>query len=104
MNFQDYAHISDEEIAQDIADTESEIAKMQMDVTYFESTPQHSVERKWNHIRASARRTGIAEREAFVGKLRAIQNFRAAKTLASGGATQNQPPTPPVSGTAGVSK
>jgi len=76
MNFEDFAHIPDSELAQDIADTESEIRQMREEITHFESTPQHSVERRWNLIRASARKTGIAEREAFLEKLRAIQNFR----------------------------
>ena len=66
-------HISNAEIEQDIADTEYEIAVMQQEIAAFEMMPQcESVEFRMAQLRASARRYGITERNAFIAKLRAI--------------------------------
>lgn len=65
-----HEHIPTAEIEQDIADTEREIAQMEQEATWLEATPGR--EARWNDMRASARRSGIKERQEFIAKLRAI--------------------------------
>lgn len=64
--------ITNAEIERDILETEQEIALMDGEATALELTPMGSPDAKLAHFRASARRSGIAERQAFVAKLRAL--------------------------------
>jgi len=70
------AHISDEEILHDIEDTTREIAEMEIEAEHLEQTPLSMRDARWDHMRASARRTGIAERKEFVAKLQKLYNLR----------------------------
>lgn len=76
-----YAHISDDEIAKDIADTEAEIAgyeaTQRAERQIAESHPSE-MDRRLYDFKASARPAQIAERQAFVAFLRRIQTARAA--------------------------
>jgi hypothetical protein len=67
-----HAHIPTAEVEQDIVDTEQEIAVMEGELRAFEMVPHGSTEYKMAQFRASARREGIKQRQAFIGKLRAI--------------------------------
>lgn len=71
-------HIPTEEILKDIADTEREIAEMEVEAAHLEQTPLSMRDARWDHMRASSRRSGIEQRHAFIGKLRAILTERAA--------------------------
>ncbi len=66
------AHISTAEIEQDILETEREIAQAEREAEHLERTPDSMREARWDHMRASARRSGIAERKEFIAKLKAI--------------------------------
>lgn len=70
------AHIPTAEIEQDILDTEREIAMMEREAEHLAQTPHSMREAKWDHMRASARRSGIAQRKEFVEKLRAVLRER----------------------------
>lgn len=73
------AHIPTSEIEQDILDTELEIAQMEQEAEHLSQTPDSMREARWNHMRASARRTGIQERREFIAKLKQILAERAAE-------------------------
>ena len=68
------------EIKQDILDTQNEIIQMEKEAEHLETTPMGMQETRWNHMRASARRTGIEERKAFIKKLEAILEVRKVET------------------------
>ena len=83
---QKHAHISSEEIKQDIADTEAEIVTMEREITAYRLLGD-----RWSHMRAecwtwdrrviqalNARVTGIQERQTFIAKLQAILDERKA--------------------------
>ena len=69
-------HISTEEILQDIADTEAEIVTMEAEADHLEKTPHGTADAKINHMKASARRTGIKERRVFIADLKSILAYR----------------------------
>jgi len=73
------AHIPTAEIEQDILETEREIAQMQLEVEHLSATPNHMREARWDHMRAEARRSGIKERQEFIGKLKLILEGRDGK-------------------------
>jgi len=64
------------EIENDILETEREIAAMTTEADWLEKTPMTDRDAKWNHMRASARRSGIEERKDFIKKLQAILESR----------------------------
>jgi hypothetical protein len=64
-------HIPNWEIKQDIVDTEREIEIMRREIIGLEMMSD-----KMSWMRASARKTGVAEREAFVLKLKDILKER----------------------------
>lgn len=70
------AHIPDEEILKDIADTEAEILQMEREAEHYSQTPYSAPTARLDHMRAEARRSGIKERQELVGKLRAILDYR----------------------------
>lgn len=70
------AHIPSDEIEKDILDTQAEIARMEMEAQYLEKTPLSMPDARLNHMKAEARRTGIKEREEFIGKLQRILDLR----------------------------
>lgn len=65
------AHISTEEIKQDISDTLYEIRTMQKEIDAFEMLGD-----KMSRFKADSRRHGIQERKAFVIKLERILELR----------------------------
>jgi len=69
-------HIPTAEIIADIQATEAEIVWMEREAEHFERTPMSLPHARWDHMRASARRTGIAERKAFVSKLNHLLELR----------------------------
>ena len=71
--------ITNEEILKDIADTEAEIVQMTQEAEHLEITPHGLPSVRWNHMRASVRRNGIAERQKFIAKLRKILEERGAR-------------------------
>src|SRR5690348_2321747 len=80
-----YADISDEEIAQDIRDTEREIANYALQKQAEETiaaTSEHPHERKMAAFKASARPGMMRERQDFVDFLRRIQAARSAFVVA----------------------
>jgi len=72
----DNAHISSEDIMQDIAETEKEVVQMTEDIAYFEKTPHHNRDYRWNHMRLEHRKSGIKEREEFIKKLEHLLELR----------------------------
>jgi hypothetical protein len=74
------AHITDAELAEDLADTEAEIARMTQEAEAWEKLPRLP-EHRWDHMKADARREGVKERAAFCEKLRRIQRIRAEQAL-----------------------
>ena len=70
------AHIPDSEVWQDIADTEREIEQMTLEAEHLEKTPLSLPTAKMDHIRASARRSGIESRKQFIEKLRKLMALR----------------------------
>jgi hypothetical protein len=72
----DNAHIPTSEIEQDIRDTEEEITTMEKEAEHLEQTPLSMRDARWDHMRASARRTGITERKEFIEKLKVILEAR----------------------------
>ncbi len=73
------AHVSDDEIAQDIADTEREISQYravgEAEAGIARAHPDQN-ERRMADFRARARPEQIAQREAFVAYLRRLQVAR----------------------------
>lgn len=67
----DSAHISTEEIMQDIQDTQHEIDTMTREIEGF-----RLLRDKMSYFRADARITGIKERKAFIEKLNGILSER----------------------------
>lgn len=65
------AHIPTEEILQDIADTQHEIATMKREVEGLRMMSD-----RMSYFRADARVTGIKERETFIAKLHGILRER----------------------------
>lgn len=79
------AHISDAQIAVDIADTEAEIANLRRLQAAEEEVARTSpsfAERKMADFKAGARPHQIAARQAFVDFLRSLQGARASRTSA----------------------
>ena len=70
------AQSPDEVIRQDIAETEREIQTMMEEAAHLEGTPMSLSSARWDHMRASARRTGVAEMQWFVAKLKKILELR----------------------------
>lgn len=70
------AHILTEEILQDIADTQSEIATMKIEAEHLAKTPLSMQSARWDHMRAESRLSGIKEREEFIGKLEHLLKLR----------------------------
>lgn len=68
--------ISDAEMRKDIEDTEAEIAQMEEEAMHLERTPLSLPSARLDHMRASARRSGIQERIDFVRDLHAILELR----------------------------
>ncbi|MCK9370885.1 hypothetical protein M0R04_13325 [Candidatus Dojkabacteria bacterium] len=68
--------IPTEEVKQDILDTEREIAEMTIEAEHLEKTPLSLQSARLDHMRASARRSGIKERQAFIEKLKVILEVR----------------------------
>ena len=74
------AHIPTAEVEDDIAETLREIGVLQGEVMALEATPNGSADFKMAHFKASAKRSGIKEREIFIEALREILHERANKT------------------------
>lgn len=72
------AHIPTDEILADIRDTEAEIRQWTAEAEAWEKLPIRP-EHRWDHMRASARRTRIKEAEEFIADLRAILEYRDSK-------------------------
>ena len=70
------SHIPTAEIEQDILETEREIAQMKQEAKHLATTPDSMREARWDHMRAEARRSGIAGRKEFIAKLKAILERR----------------------------
>lgn len=70
------ANIPTVEIERDIRDTELEIADMTKEAEHLEATPLSMNTAKMDHYRATARRSGIKERQEFVEKLKLILEYR----------------------------
>lgn len=70
------AHIPDSEVLKDIADTEAEIRQMEAEAEFLESTPMSLPSAKWDHMRASGRRSGIVARKDFIAKLQRLLELR----------------------------
>ena len=73
------AHIPSAEIALDILETEAEISRMEREAEHLEKTPSTLDSARMDHIRASARRSGIKERQQFIADLKHILELRVAK-------------------------
>lgn len=67
----DFDHIPNEEINQDIRDTEAEIEQMTREEKGLRTCGD-----RWSAMRADARLTGIRERKAFIEKLKSILKER----------------------------
>lgn len=67
----EFAHITNEEILKDIADTEAEIVTLTK-----ESQAYSMLEDRMSQFRADCRRDGIRERNAFIEKLKNILRTR----------------------------
>ena len=67
------AHISDDEIRRDIADTRAEIAQMEREITGLELIGD-----RMSDFRAAARREGIRNRYKFIAQLRELLAARGA--------------------------
>lgn len=79
-----WAHISDYEIARDIADTETEIATyMRLEAAERTIASEHpsDSERRLAAFRSDARPLQIAERRKFVDFLRRLQDARSLSAL-----------------------
>ena len=70
------AHISTDEIEQDISETEAEIATMKREAEHLAGTPLSMSNARMDHIRAEARISGIKRREEFIEKLKSILEYR----------------------------
>jgi len=70
------AHIPDDEVLRDIADTEFEIRQMTAEAEHLEKTPMSLPSARMDHMRASARRSGIKDREEFIQKLKKLLQLR----------------------------
>lgn len=64
-------HISTEEIKQDIADTEADIANWKREIKGYDL-----IRDRMSYMRASARRSRIKEAEDFIEDLKAILEIR----------------------------
>lgn len=71
--------IPTEDILQDIADTQEEIATMKVEAEHLTKTPMSMQSARWDHMRAEARLSGIKEREEFIGKLEHLLDLRGIK-------------------------
>ena len=69
-------HIPTSEIEQDIQDTKMEIKQLTEEADHLEKTPLSMREAKLDHMRASAKRSNIKERQDFIEKLEAILEVR----------------------------
>jgi len=67
-------HISDEEVKQDIADTEAEIKERERKIPAYETLGD-----KMSMFRAGGMRDGIKEREVFIQKLKDLLKLRKEK-------------------------
>ncbi len=68
--------ISTDEIWHDIIATQQEIVAMTKEAEHLENTPITLPHARWDHMRASARRTGIKEREDFITELEEVLRSR----------------------------
>lgn len=68
--------IPSEQVRKDIAETEAEILQMTQEADHLEKTPLSLPSARWDHMRASARRSAVADRQAFVEKLKKILKLR----------------------------
>ena len=73
------------EILQDIADTQAEIDIMRREAERLEQAPITLPSAKLDHMKASVKRSGIAEREEFIKKLQRILVDRASDQHHEGG-------------------
>ncbi len=79
------AHIPTDEIEGDIAATEAEITTMEIEAAHLEATPLSLPDARIEHMRAAARRSGIARRREFIAKLRHLLALRAEAELRRSG-------------------
>ena len=70
------AHIPTSELIKDIEDTEAEIVTMEKEAEHLEKTPLSLPTARIDHMKASARRSGIKERQEFIQKLNTILEYR----------------------------
>jgi len=70
------AHISDEEVLRDIAETETEIRVMEAEAEHLSKTPLSMSSARWDHMRADARRSGVTHRKEFIAKLQNLLETR----------------------------
>lgn len=70
-------HIPDHELQKDINDTKAEMGVWRKEADALEQMPMDAAHR-FDHMRASARRTRIIEAERFIAALEIIQEVRAA--------------------------
>jgi hypothetical protein len=80
MNDQEFlernAHIPTDEIRDDIAKTEQEIIVMEKEADHLERTPMTLSSARLDHMKASARRSRIAEARKFTDKLKHLLELR----------------------------
>lgn len=79
-----WSHISDDDVARDIADTEEEIAKysrLEEAERTLASTHPNAGERRMADFRANARPLQIAERRSFVDFMKRLQSARTRAAL-----------------------
>ena len=82
------SHISDGEIKQDIAETETEIFNMEKEAEAYAllgKAHKGTPEARMDYMRESARRSGIQERKDFVRFLKQLLEARQATTPKGGG-------------------
>ena len=65
-------HISTVQVLEDIGETEREIREMTAEAEHLEATPATSQDYRLNNYIASAKRTGIEDRQKFVENLRKL--------------------------------
>jgi len=69
---EDNKHIPDEEVKQDIKDTEADIEKLHLEIV-----PLELMADRMSRVRASAKRTRIGQMKEFIKKLQHILELRA---------------------------
>lgn len=72
----DNKHVKTDEIKRDILDTQNEIIQMEKEMKFLSSTPMGMAETRLNHMKASARKSGIEDRKKFIRQLEVLLEDR----------------------------